>query len=154
MSKISYHQIIPNTEEAEVARISGKILSRLAQRDYPVTLCVMDDESLEPLHLPNQAVNLLMTILEAMANGQNIKIIPDQTELTTMQAANILGVSRPYLIKLLETEQIPYRKVGKHRRILMEDVMAYKQAIDAEREVVLDQLVADAQAQDMGYGNP
>lgn len=68
-----------------------------------------------------------------------------------MQASDILNVSRPFLIKLLEDGQIPYRKVGKHRRIRMEDVMNYKQAIDRERESVLDQLVADAQEQGMGY---
>ena len=62
-------------------------------------------------------------------------------------------VSRPFLIKLLEEGAIPHRKVGKHRRVRMEDVMYYKAAIDTERETVLDQLAADAQEQDMGYGS-
>ena len=69
-----------------------------------------------------------------------------------MQAAGILNVSRPFLIKLLDEGKIPYRKVGRHRRVLMEDVMAYKEAIDQRREAILDQLVADAQEQGgMGY---
>lgn len=72
-------------------------------------------------------------------------------ELTTDEAANVLNVSRPFLIKLLEEGSIPFRKVGEHRRIRMEDVMAYKTAIDQEREGVLDQLVAEAQEHDMGY---
>lgn len=80
-----------------------------------------------------------------------LTIITEDAELTTVQAADILHVSRPFLIKLLEAGQIPYRRVGKHRRIRMEDVMDYKQAIDQEREAVLDWLVADAQEQDMGY---
>jgi excisionase family DNA binding protein len=87
-----------------------------------------------------------------MAAGRGVTIIPENAELTTVQAAEVLNVSRPFLIKLLEEEKIPYRKVGKHRRIRMEDVMAYKSAIDQEREAVLDQLVAEAQEQDMGYG--
>ena len=62
------------------------------------------------------------------------------------------NVSRPFLIKLLDQKAIPHRKVGRHRRIRMEDVMAYKDAIDREREQVLDQLTREAQAQDMGYG--
>jgi len=79
-------------------------------------------------------------------------LIPENAELTTVQAAEILNVSRPFLIKLLEENAIPHRKVGKHRRIRMEDVMTYKARIEREREAVLDQLVSEAQAQDMGYG--
>ena len=76
---------------------------------------------------------------------------PENAELSTVQAAEVLNVSRPFLIKLLEDGAIPHRKVGKHRRVRMEDVMSYKAAIDTEREAVLDQLAADAQEQDMGY---
>jgi excisionase family DNA binding protein len=95
-----------------------------------------------------------MDILEAMAAGRGITLIPENAELTTVQAADVLNVSRPFLIKLLEEKALPCRKVGAHRRIRMEDVMAYKARIDADREAVLDQLVAEAQEQDMGYGNP
>ena len=63
-----------------------------------------------------------------------------------------MNVSRPFLIKLLNQKAIPHRKVGKHRRIRMDDVMAYKHAIDREREQVLKQLTSEAQVQDMGYG--
>ena len=73
-------------------------------------------------------------------------------ELTTVQAADVLNVSRPYLLKLLEQKAIPYRNVGTHRRIRMEDVMNYKIVIDQEREKALGQLTEEAQAQDMGYG--
>jgi excisionase family DNA binding protein len=105
----------------------------------------------ELIQLPAGAVAMLMDILEAMAAGRGITLIPENAELTTVQAADILNVSRPFLIKLLEEGEIPHRRVGTHRRILMEDVMAYKQAIDQEREAVLDQLVEDAQDQEMGY---
>jgi excisionase family DNA binding protein len=84
-------------------------------------------------------------------SGNGITVIPENAELTTAQAADILNVSRSFLIKLLEDGQIPYLKVGKHRRICMKDVLNYKQAIDRERESWLDQLVTDAQKQDMGY---
>ena len=79
-------------------------------------------------------------------------LIPDGAELTTVQAADVLNVSRSFLIKLLDQKAIQHRKVGKHRRIRMEDVMAYKDAIDREREQVLNRLTQEAQAQDMGYG--
>ncbi len=77
--------------------------------------------------------------------------VPEKAELTTVEAASILNVSRPYLIKLLDEKVIPHRLVGKHRRILIDDVMAYKERIDATREEVLAQLTADAQENDMGY---
>jgi len=86
-----------------------------------------------------------------MAAGRGVTIIPQNAELTTVQAAEILNVSRPFLIKLLESKKIPYRTVGKHRRVRMEEVMTFKAQIDHEREKALDDLVADAQEQKMGY---
>jgi excisionase family DNA binding protein len=114
----------------------------------------MDAEQEQPLELPAGAVALLMDILEAMAAGQGISLIPENAELTTVQAAEVLNVSRPYLIKLLAAGALPHRKVGKHRRIRMEDVMAYKSRIDLDREAVLDELVAEAQREGMGYSRP
>ena len=118
----------------------------------PLKLRVRDSEREQPIELPAGAVDLLMHVLEAMAAGQGVTLIPESAELTTAQAADVLNVSRPFLIKLLDQKAIPHRKVGRHRRIRMEDVMAYKDAIDREREQVLDQLTRQAQAQDMEYG--
>ena len=146
-----YRQLPPTERESIIARTSKQLLSRYAREDQPLTLRVIDADHDEPLELPAGAVTLLLDILGAMASGQGVTLIPEDAELTSVQAADILHVSRPFLIKLLEAGQIPYRRVGKHRRIRMEDVMNYKQAIDQEREAVLDRLVADAQEQDMGY---
>lgn len=84
---------------------------------------------------------------------EDVILIPENAELTTVQAAELLHVSRPFLIGLLESRALPYRKVGRHRRIRMEDVMAYKERIDREREAVLDELVAEAQKHGMGCGD-
>ena len=146
-----YRQLPPTERESIIARTSKQLLARYAREDQPLTLRVIDADHDEPLELPAGAVTLLLDILGAMASGQGVTLIPEDAELTSVQAADILHVSRPFLIKLLEAGQIPYRRVGKHRRIRMEDVMNYKQAIDQEREAVLDRLVADAQEQDMGY---
>lgn len=154
MNMIAHRQLPPSAQEAAVARASGQLLSRYAQSKTPLRLHVTDGEQAEPIELPAGAVALLMDILEAMAAGQGVTIIPENAELTTVQAADVLNVSRPFLIKLLDEQKIPHRKVGKHRRIRMEDVMAYKAAVDAERESVLDRLVAEAQEQDMGYKKP
>jgi excisionase family DNA binding protein len=118
-----------------------------------LTIRVIEAEGEQPLDLPAGAMALLIDILEAMAAGRGVTVIPENAKLTTVQAADILNVSRPFLIRLLETGAIPHRTVGKHRRIRMEDVIGYKQRVDAEREAVPDRLTAEAQELDMGYGS-
>jgi excisionase family DNA binding protein len=76
---------------------------------------------------------------------------PEGTELTIAEVAEILKVSRPYLSNLLEAGDIPYHEMGTHCRIRLEDVMQYSQTIDREREDMLDELVQEAQENDMGY---
>jgi excisionase family DNA binding protein len=141
----------PTAQDASLARVSGQSLSRFARRQEPLTLKVKEAGQEQPIELPAGAVVILMEVLEAMAAGRGVTIIPENAELTTVEAARILNVSRPYLIKLLDEKVIPHRLVGKHRRILIDDVMAYKKRIDAAREEVLAQLTAEAQEDDMGY---
>lgn len=154
MTMLAHRQMPPSPQDAAIARASGQLLSRFARPHRPLTLRVRDADQDQPLELPTGAVELLMDILEAMAAGRGVTLIPENAELTTVQAAEILNVSRPFLIRLLDENVIPHRKVGKHRRIRMEDVMAYKARIDSDREAVLDQLAAEAQEQDMGYSRP
>lgn len=151
MNMSAHRHLPPTPQDAAIARVSGQALSRFAQSRAPLKLRVSDAEQTAPIELPAGAVALLMEVLEAMAAGRGVTIIPENAELSTVQAAEVINVSRPFLIKLLEEGRIPHRKVGKHRRVRMEDVMSYKAAIDSEREAVLDQLAADAQEQDMGY---
>ena len=154
MTALAHRQPPPSVQEAALARSSGQSLARLIRKNRPLTLKVTGADKEQPIELPPGAALLLMDILEAMAAGRGITLIPENAELTTVQAADVLNVSRPFLIKLLEEKALPCRKVGAHRRIRMEDVMAYKARIDADREAVLDQLVVEAQEQDMGYDNP
>lgn len=151
MNMLAHRQLPPSPADAAIARDTGARLSRYVKRKGPLSLRVRDDAAQEPIELPSGAVALLMEILEAMAAGRGVTLIPENAELTTVEAAEILNVSRPYLIKLLEEKAIPHRKVGKHRRVKMEDVMSYKLAIDQERESVLDELARDGQEQGMGY---
>ena len=154
MTVLAHHQPPPDAQEAELARISGQHLARFAEKNRPLLLQIMDAEREQPIELPARVVAMLTDILESMAAGHGITIIPENAELTTVQAAEVLNVSRPFLIKLLDEGAIRYRKVGTHRRIRMEDVVAYKKRIDQQRETILDQLVADAQEHDMGYDRP
>jgi len=103
------------------------------------------------VRLPREAFELLLEVLGQMANGNAVTIVPVHTELTTHQAAEILNVSRPYLIGLLEAGEIPYRRVGTHRRIRLTDLMAYKQQDDARRDEVLAELTRQSEDLDLGY---
>ena len=151
MTMFAHRQMPPSAKEAAMARVSGQLLSPYVNRKRPLTLRVREAGQEKPIELPPGAVALLMEILEAMAAGRGVTLIPENAELTTVQAADVLNVSRPFLIKLLEENLLPHRKVGKHRRVRLEDVMAYKTRIDREREKVLDQLAREAQEQGMGY---
>ena len=154
MNTTTHRQLRPSPRDAAIARSSRQILSHYARMQRPLRLRVRDRGQEEPIELPAGAVRLLMHVLEAMAAGRGVTLIPESAELTTVQAAEVLNVSRPFLIKLLDENAIPHRKVGKHRRVRMEDVMAYKEAIDREREQVLDQLTREAQEQGLGYRVP
>ncbi|MGN9839177.1 excisionase family DNA-binding protein [Nonomuraea sp. H19] len=88
-------------------------------------------------------------ILAQAAEGRGVTVIPSHAELTTQQAADMLNVSRPYLIKLLETGEIPFRLIGKHRRITYEDLQEYKRRDDAKRRTAADQLAALGQESDI-----
>lgn len=142
-----YEPIVPSTNDSRIAKRSSQTLSRYVSHSLSVRVGNSNDE----IELPEGAVRLLVDILTNMAEGNAVTLIPVHAELTTKQAADILGVSRPFLIGLLEEGAIPFRKVGTHRRVYFEDVQAYKRRVTEERESVLSQLVEDAQSLDMGY---
>jgi excisionase family DNA binding protein len=109
---------------------------------------MVDDEPHDTLTVPRSAVELLARILDYMSRGEGVAIVPSHAELTTQQAADLLNVSRPFLIGLLDTEEIEYRRVGKHRRIKAESLMAHKRKDDLRRREAADDLTA--LGQDMG----
>ncbi len=94
----------------------------------------------DALVVPREAAVLLAQVLGYLANGEGVNVMPDSAELTTQQAAEFLNVSRPYLIKLLESEQIPFRRVGTHRRIRFRDLRLYKSQDDLKRRQAADEL--------------
>ncbi len=147
------NSFIPTEVEAQLAQESSRIFASHIPHDRSTIelKVVEDDNSEEKVVIPAAAFHLLVDILSQMAQGNAFTLIPIHAELTTQEAADILNVSRPFIIKLIETGEIPCRKVGKHRRIRFEDLMNYKQKIDSDRLQALDELAAQAQELNMGY---
>ena len=142
---------VPSSSDAEVARASSERLAAFLRTDRALTLSVAGDHARETVELPPSVAALLLEILEDMAAGSAVAVLRRDAELTTQQAADYLNVSRPFLVGLLEAGDVPFRKVGTHRRVRFEDLRRYKHTMDAARRGALDELAADAQKLDMGY---
>ena len=127
---------------------SNKLLDQL---DTATGIRIQIQDSSKPIEVPSKALKLLYTILEHMSDGKSVSVMPTESELSTQQAADLLNVSRPHLIKLLENEIIPYRMVGKHRRVFLKDILLYQKIQDKERSNQLDYLTAQAQELNLGY---
>lgn len=110
-----------------------------------------EDNQRATVELPTFALRLLSEILAELAQGNTVKVVPIHAELTTQEAADLLNVSRPYLIKLLDEEAIPYSRTGKHRRIRFSDLMDYKEKRERESLAAMEALAAQAQDLGMGY---
>lgn len=147
MSTLYFDPVTPTEDESALAKESGPKLAHFVMEELSVRISNVE----EPIVLPAAAVRLLVDLLAAMAEGNAVTLIPIQAELTTQQAADLLGVSRPFLVKQIQEGKLPHRKVGTHRRILFKDLMVYKHAGEKDREKVLDELAAQGQDLDMGY---
>jgi excisionase family DNA binding protein len=143
----AHEPIEPTEEESSIAFDSSRRLSSFTKSDLRVRIAGTNKD----VTLPAPAVRLLVEMLSEMAEGNAVTLVPIQSELSTQQAAEVVGVSRPFLVKLLEEGKLPYRKVGTHRRVLFKDLMAYKRRIDKKRLETLNKLTAQAQELDMGY---
>lgn len=124
----------PTKAEQKVALESYSVLSSVLKNITENDTEIKIEESKERLKIPFKALKLLGDILKSMGEGKPISIVPIATEVTTQKAAEILGCSRPHLVKLLEEGKINFTKVGKHRRILFEDVLKYKEKMKLEQK--------------------
>jgi excisionase family DNA binding protein len=144
---------LPTPAVSKEAQVALRALAGIPKRKTPRTIQVKADEGTKALSVtvPVQAFELFLEVLGQMANGNAVTIVPVHAELTTQEAADVLNVSRPFLVKLLDEGRIPCRLVGTHRRVKMADLVAYKTKDEEERATVLDELAAEAQKHGLGY---
>ncbi len=134
----------PTKEEQEVALASYDALAATLAQLQVENPEIEIEETEEKIKLPLSALKLLAKVLKAMSEGKPISIVPIATEMTTQKAAEILGCSRPHLVKLLEEGKIPFTLIGKHRRVKFEDVMKYKKQLkDKQRQLLIEIMRAD-----------
>jgi excisionase family DNA binding protein len=134
--------MLPSEADAALAKETGRVLaSRLGDNNL-VRLQIMDGGSRATVKLPAAAARLLVRILDEMARGNAVTLIPVHAELTTQEAADMLHISRPSLIQLLDEGKMEYRRVGTHRRVRFDALMKYKRQADAARRAVLAELAA------------
>lgn len=134
----------PAVTDAAIARESYRRLApAFAKNAATVELFVGNlNGTNEPVTIPASAFRLLGRILDEMARGNAVDVIPHHAELTTQEAADLLNLSRPYIVRLLDTGRIPSHRTGTHRRVLLKDVMTYKQSHLGNRAAALDKLTA------------
>lgn len=142
--------LVPSAEDQELAR-RGKVVLLDAFRRHAATgevtarLSLDDGDGHHDVELPTSTARLLLRVLEYMGEGRAISLTPQDAEVSTQVAADILNVSRPFVVKLVESGEMPCRRVGTHRRLRMTDVLAKKQDMEAEYEQAARDLTAIGQ---------
>lgn len=136
----------PSQEEQRAAGEAVRALTPFRKSQKPLRLNPENPQNKgDVVELPAVAVELLLRLLKDLAAGNAVMLIPIHAELTTQQAADMLGVSRPFILKQIQEGAIKYRMVGTHRRILFEDLIAYRDTLLRRRSEALDALVKEAQ---------
>ncbi|WP_420638818.1 helix-turn-helix domain-containing protein [Candidatus Poriferisocius sp.] len=152
---LDHRLAVPDDDTVAKAAEAVDILGRFLRDPAPLTattlLLTAKGEDPTTIELPAPALHLLADILVQIANGHAVTVAPVHAELTTQQAADLMNVSRPYLVGLLEARKIPHRRVGNRRRVLLTDLLEYKRRDDTDRLAVASELAAEAQRLGFDY---
>src|SRR5512146_2308756 len=139
MTALADNLVHPEAEEAEELGLLRDRIDNI-YHDEGKALLIGPNAEEEPVELPASAFEALRLVVDAMAQGQTIVLMPHGKEVTTQEAADMLHVSRPYLTKLCDEGELPYHRVGSHRRLRIEDVLNYRERRSAERREHLKEL--------------
>jgi excisionase family DNA binding protein len=135
----------PSDDDVRLARHATSTLHRALERSESVSLTVSRAGGEETLEIPEAALDLLAEVLDELAKGHAVTVTTVDAEVSTQKAADLLNVSRPYLVELLEAGKIRFRKVGSHRRIRLSDVVEYRTRMDAEADRAFAELAEHSQ---------
>jgi len=133
----------PSKEDRALAMASYDALSEALKKLDSGSPEIIIEETEEKIRIPISALKFLADVLKATSKGKMVSIVPIATEMTTQAAADLLGCSRPHFVKLLESGEIPFTKVGKHRRVMFEDVMKHKKEVKKKQKQLLIEMMAD-----------
>lgn len=141
----------PTPQDQQVARESLPMLAQAIAQRRSEGVSIQIQPSNFSFTIPAKALQLLAVILSSMAQGKAVSLIPSDSEVSTQQAADLLNVSRPHLVKLLEAGVIAHKKVGSHRRVMLEDLLGYAAQQKTIRAEQLQFLAQQAQDLNLGY---
>ncbi|MYM21467.1 excisionase family DNA-binding protein [Duganella sp. FT135W] len=148
-----HHAVFPDEKAINAAVVASRQLATFLSTKVETQRLelVNERQQREVIELPAVALGLLGEILSELALGNAVTVVPIHAELTTQESADMLNVSRPHLVKLLDNGALPHTKTGRHRRIKFTDLMAYKEQRDQATYAAMDELTAQAQTLGMGY---
>ncbi|WP_190285735.1 excisionase family DNA-binding protein [Montanilutibacter psychrotolerans] len=139
-------------EELEMARVAHRCIGESLDRAHAATIKLISaDGDLPSVQLPTKALRLIGEVLGALSERKSVTVVSAKREMTTVEAANYLHVSRPFVIREMEAGRLPHRMVGTHRRVQFEDLHAYKQRMLASQKDALRQLAENANELGLDY---
>jgi len=140
---------VMSAQDAEMARAAQRCIMTALDHSKAASITLTDDEGNQPvIQVPPQALKVIAQVLGAMSERRPIVLMPSKQEVSTVEAANFLNVSRPFVIKEIEQGRLPYRMVGTHRRIAFNDLMQYAEKMRACQQSALDRM--DENAHELG----
>ncbi len=141
-----------NARDREMVRVAQRCIMASLDHSRAAAITLTTDTGEHPtVEVPPAALKLIGQLLGAMSEGRPIVLMPTEQEFTTVEAANFLNVSRPFVIKEMESGRLPYRKVGSHRRIALEDMLAYGQKMHAQQANALERMAENARELGLDY---
>lgn len=141
-----------DAKDREMIRVAQRCIMASLDHSRAAAITLTTDTGEHPtVEIPPAALKLIGQLLGAMSEGRSIALMPTERELTTVEAANFLNVSRPFVIKEIESGRLPYRKVGSHRRIALEDLLVYAQNMRAKQAGALERLADNARELGLDY---
>jgi excisionase family DNA binding protein len=144
---------LPTAEESAIAKACSRELSALLETEAETQTLSLGDTSAEQhiVQVPSSALRLLVDVLTELGEGNSVKLVPVHAELTTQEAADLVNVSRPTFIKMLDDGLMPFSRTGNRRKVKFSDVQIYRQSLQEQRLQALDELSSLDQELGLGY---